>query len=182
MKDIFSTRKGIFLFAQILAILLIVLVVFLFQIGAFAGPNQANPKTPSAPTGVTPTMLSVTKAQETGAPIEAPPESSDGPVTGNEKFANSPGMIACQTQVKAGMDEMFALNAQASQIMGQVNELRSTASATTDAVEAGNINAQAEALEVEVRRIEERSSQLHQQLFQGHSGFSCTENGISYTG
>lgn len=182
MKKVFKTRKGLILLGQILAVLSVVSVLLLSQIGAFAGPDKTKPVSSTEPHEVSPTMLTATKPPETTAPAEevAPPV-DDGSYGGNAGFSgNTPAYLACQAQHKATMEEAQSVSNQSNQLWNQVNALRNSTANLTDPAEIANLNSQADALQLEADRLGNLSSQLWQQLMQGHRGFSCGPDGPVY--
>lgn len=180
MKRVFSTRKSIILLSQIVAALVILSGVVLFQIGAFAGAGNQVQKNILQPTDISPTMLVATKVPDAPAPAE---ENSQPPTDGgaSDGSAGQSAMQACVEQLKASADAASAVSRQAWQIWDQIIALQNAAAATTDATESANLYAQAEALRPEYERLNNLGIQMFEDRLAGHNGMGCGPNGLFYT-
>ena len=181
MKSIFITRKGLILLAQIVAALILVSVLLISQIGAFAGHGKSSSVSSSDPQ-ITPTMLTASKTAEAPAPIEAsaPPAESESNVGNPGINGNTPAFIACQARHQSLASQAGTYSNQANQLWTQINTLRNAAANSTDPTEATNLNAQADALQPEAERLNNLGVQMWQELFQGHRGVSCGPDGPVY--
>lgn len=178
MKNIFNTRKGLILLAQVVAALILVSVLLLSQIGAFAGSKSSIPLNSSKPQDGTPTLLTATNTPETTTPKEESPPPAEGDTfNGNSGGGMSAAYQECQAFQKSTWDQILVIGQQLTDINNQISSLRSSASASVNPEEANSLNSQSDSLQHESDRLSALSSELHFQLFQGHHSFYCGPDG-----
>lgn len=179
MKHTLRTRKGIILLSQVVAVLVIVAVLLIVQIGAFAGPGKEEFKSNSEPTDVAPTLLVASKTPDAPAQVV---ESSQPPMGDVAQSGNgvTPAQKACEDQMKSSADAANAVLRQAWQLWDQLIALQNAAAASLDPVEAANLYAQADALMAEHQRLNDLGIQMDRDRFGGHSGMGCNSNGVYY--
>lgn len=173
------SRKALLLVSQIIAGLVAVSVILLFQLGAFAGHGNLKPKSTSEPTNVAPTLLEAPKPTPTEkVPVEEVVDPLDPGISGFN--GETPAQRACQEQMRTSAEAANAVLRQAWQLWDQALALENTASTTADAAEAANLFAQAEVLKAEHIRLNDLGIQMQAERFGGHSGMGCGPNGIYY--
>lgn len=165
----------------VLTVLVVVAVVIAVKVTS-ATTNELQ-ETGTSVNSVSPTMLLATKAPVESEPAqeEQPPPSEGDAFVGNNGGGMTSAYQECAAQHRYLSDTAHASSNQASQMWEQINGLRNAASAATDPAEAQNLHAQADALQPEAERLNNVANELWQQLFQGHRGVYCNQDGFAYT-
>lgn len=180
MAKIVISKKFIIFGSQIIAGLIVLAFVLIFQLGAFAGSNDVTPSSTSVPDGVSPTLLEAPKPspiQTVTAEVTEEPDNA-----GSSNFnGETPASRACAEQMRASGEAANAVLRQASQLWDQMLALEAAAAASTDPIQAENLRAQASALEAESLRLNDQGIQMQADRFGGHRGMGCDSNGIFYT-
>lgn len=186
MKRTFGSRKTIILVSQIVAGLVVLSILLLTQLGAFAWLGDSGSANSPKPSQAEPAMLTATNTPQASAtapaPEPAPAEEPSQQVGGNSSQGNgvTPAQKECDAMLKSTFTAAGDLIRQASELWQQINALQSSAAATSDQAESANLQAQANALIPEAQRLNDLSTQMQQERYAGHRGVGCNANGIYY--